>query len=236
VDGSGNVCVGGYFTGEVDFDPGPGQTIRSGGWMFLSKFDSSGNFVWSYTPSGDGSGTCRSLVVDSDGNLFAAGSYFGTIDFDPGAGTDEHTAAYEDGFLVKLDKSGQYLWAQTWGGPGLDRGYGVTVGPSGDLYVVGQFDSTCQFGDFSVTSNGDLDAFLCSFSQTGDIQWVRTWGGAHSDDASEVVAAPSGYLYIAGDFHGVVDFDPGPGEDVLFGTDFRASGYLLKLLSTGYMY
>ena len=59
-DESGNVYVTGNFSGKVDFDPGPGvdehKSIGDDD-LFLSKFDSSGNFIWARTWGGQNQST-----------------------------------------------------------------------------------------------------------------------------------------------------------------------------------
>ncbi|MBK8144482.1 MAG: SBBP repeat-containing protein [Bacteroidetes bacterium] len=49
VDGSGNVYTTGFFTGTVDFDPGPGisnLTCVGDKDIFISKLDAMGHFLW----------------------------------------------------------------------------------------------------------------------------------------------------------------------------------------------
>jgi hypothetical protein len=58
-----------------------------------------------------------------------------------------------------------------------------------------------------------MDVFLSKFDSEGKFQWVRTWGGKDWDIGYGVAADDSGSLYVAGNFEGTVDFDPGPGVD-----------------------
>ena len=56
VDKSGSAYVTGSFPGTVDFDPGSGVdehgSINGSYDVFLSKFDSAGNFLWAKTWGG----------------------------------------------------------------------------------------------------------------------------------------------------------------------------------------
>ena len=107
IDSSGNVYTTGYFTGTVDFDPGAGTSnLTSVGStdIFISKLDSSGNFVWAKSMGGTGTDQANSISIDSSSNIYTTGYFAGTVDFDPGAGTSNLTSASgsNDIFILKL--------------------------------------------------------------------------------------------------------------------------------------
>jgi hypothetical protein len=89
VDGSGNVYGVGEFGGTVDFDPGPGTAyLSSPNGVAPLKLDPSGNLlsVWHFGGNGtpdSGSG----LALDAGGNVYTAGAYSGTWNFDTGSQT-----------------------------------------------------------------------------------------------------------------------------------------------------
>ena len=113
VDSSGNVYTTGYFQGTVDFDPGTGTSnLTSAGSadVFVSKLDSSGNFVWAKRFGGVSNDYGYSIAVDSSGNVYTTGYFEGTADFDPGAGTSNLTpAGGADVFVLKLTSSGEAM-------------------------------------------------------------------------------------------------------------------------------
>ena len=58
-----------------------------------------------------------SVTVDSSGNIYTTGLFQGTVDFDPGAGTANLTSnGLHDVFVLKLNSSGNYVWAKSFGG------------------------------------------------------------------------------------------------------------------------
>ena len=219
IDGSGNVYVTGYFEGTVDFDPGSGvdnhTSNGSAGDVFLSRFDSWGAMKWAHTWGGSDWDEGLGVAVDGPGNVYVTGWFSGTVDFDPGSGVDNHTShGHTDVFLSKLDSSGAFQWARTWGGSDdWDEGRGVGVDGSGNVYVTGFFRDTADFdpgsGVDNHTSNGD-DVFLSKFDSSGAFIWARTWGG---NWGYGVAVDGSDNVYVTGEFYGTVDFDPGSGVD-----------------------
>jgi hypothetical protein len=149
LDASGNVIVGGYYQNTVDFDPGRGTTTLSPvGGGFIAKLNGSGGLVWARAlESGTASGgSVNELAVDTAGNIYATGSFSGTIDLDPGAGVDSHTSnGGGDIYVVKLDGAGNFGWGETFGGPGGDIGFGIAVDASGTVHVVGSYSQSVDF-------------------------------------------------------------------------------------------
>ena len=74
----------------------------------MSKLNSSGAYVWAKSFGGSLNGVGRSIAVDSSGNVYTTGFFYGTIDFDPGAGTTNLTSAGQDDvFVSKLNSLGE---------------------------------------------------------------------------------------------------------------------------------
>ena len=90
IDNSGNVYTTGLFGGPVDFDPGAGSynlTSFGGADIFLSSLDASGNFVSARQLGGNGSDFGNGLTIETNGNIYVAGQFSTTADFEPCPGT-----------------------------------------------------------------------------------------------------------------------------------------------------
>ncbi|MFC1976173.1 SBBP repeat-containing protein [Chloroflexota bacterium] len=109
LDRPGDIYITGTFHGTVDFDPGPGEfniTSDGDGDIFVSKLDSDGNFVWTRSMGGAKFEEGIGIVVDETGNIYTAGRFQGTADFDPGSGTFNLTSTgFDDIFVSKLTGS-----------------------------------------------------------------------------------------------------------------------------------
>lgn len=175
VDASGNVYTKGTFAGTVDFDPGPltNNLTSASPNTFVSKLDTSGNFLWirNWSTTGNPIG---SLALDTSGNIYSTGIFEGTTDFDPGTGTfNITTAGVYDIFTSKLTTNGDFVWAKAMGGYGYDKGYSIAVDASGkNVYTAGSFaiinggqaDFDPGPGSAILTATGFSDGFIQKMS------------------------------------------------------------------------
>ena len=219
VDATGNVYTTGYFWGTGDFDPGSGTfNLTSAGNhdVFISKLNSSGNFLWAIQMGDTGADWGRSLTVDPSGNLYTTGEFYGTVDFDPGPGTFNLTSAgIYDIFVQKLDASGNLVWAKNMGGASGDYGFSIKLNGSGNVYVAGAFGDTADFdpgaGTFFLTAEGLFDIFILKLDVSGNFIWAKKMGGIYPDLAYAIEVDVSDNVYSTGIFASTADFDPGPG-------------------------
>ncbi len=171
--------------------------------------------VYSFTKTmgGTSNDLGQSVAVDSSGNVYITGSFRGTVDFDPGAGTDTHiSAGEEDIFLTKFDSNGGYVYTKTMGGTDHDYGRSVAVDSSGNIYITGYFQGTADFDPGAAVDNhlsaGLEDIFLTKFDSNGGYVYTKTMGGTNSDYGRSVAVDSSGNIYITGSFQETVDFNP----------------------------
>ena len=184
-DAIGNVYTTGFFEGSVDFDPGAGTlNLTSAGSydIFIQKLDSNGNLIWAKSMGGTGSDYGTSITNDALGNMYTTGSFEGTVDFDPGAGTFNLTSAgYNDIFIQKLDPNGNLIWAGSMGGIGTDIGISITTDALGNVCTTGRFRDTADFdpgaGTLNLTSAGDYDIFVQKLDPNGNLIWAKSMGG-----------------------------------------------------------
>jgi hypothetical protein len=109
---------------------------------------------WARTWGGSDSDEGYSVAIDGSGNVYVTGEFEDTVDFDPGAGVDSHASnGMWDVFLSKFDPNGNFVWARTWGGSGLDGGPSVAIDGSGNAYITGCFEGTVDFDPGAGTEN-----------------------------------------------------------------------------------
>ena len=221
-DASGNIYIAGYFQDTVDFDPSSGVDIytSNGGYdIFVQKLDANGNYLWTKTFGGSNSEVGRSITTDTSGNIYIAGYFKETVDFDPSSSVDIYTSnGSNDAFVQKLDANGNYLWTKTFGGTANEYAQSITMDASGNIYIAGYFQDTVDFDPSSgidiYTSNGFYDAFVQKLDANGNYLWTKTFGGTSAEYAKSITTDALGNIYIAGYFQETVDFDPSSSVDI----------------------
>lgn len=220
LDVSGNVYITGRFQGTADFDPGPAVfNLSSAGNfdIFVSKLDTAGNFMWARRMGGSGDDRGYFIALDASGNIYTAGYFSGTSDFNPDPLTAFNliSVGSSDIFVSKLDVDGNFVWARRMGGSVTDWALYMTLDLSGNIYTTGRFQGTADFdpgpGIFNLVSGGNFDIYVSKLDTAGNFVWAKQMGGSGYEGGYAIASDTLGNIYITGEFEGTADFDPGPG-------------------------
>ena len=251
VDGSGNVFTTGVFSNTLDFDPGAGVTnLTSAGDadIFVDKLNAAGNFVWARNMGGINYDNGLAIAADASGNVYMTGTFAGTADFDPSAGTQSlvSSAASDDNFICKLNASGIFLWAKSIGNANGDYSPSIAVDASGNVFTTGILEGTLDLdpgaGTQNLSSAGILDVYISKLDASGNYVWAKKLGGAGNDAPTSIAVDPEGSVYTTGSFGGTAeDFDPGAathnlasaGSDDIFISKLNAAGNYVWAASMG---
>lgn len=218
IDLSGNTYVAGSFEGSIDFSGKGSAVLHSygGADVFLLKLNNSGGFDWAANVGGGGTDEAYSVENDLSGNVYVSGTFEGTVDFDPGAGTQFRTSnGRSDAFVLKLDANGNFMWVYTFGGNDDEAALSLDLDASGHLLIGGYFSDAVDFdngaGSDIQISVGLKDGFVLQLSTSGSFSWAKTIGGSGDDMIRALELDAAGNVLLAGSFHNTVDFDPGGG-------------------------
>lgn len=185
---SGAIIVGETASRDGDVQQGYGGID---GWAI--RIDRHGKLLWSKTFGGKANEQIYGVTATADGNFLLVGATESTDgDFKTNQGKT-------DVLLVKIDKSGNTLWAKTLGGNGFDTAFSVTKSYDGKIAIAGTTSSTA--GEIRARYEGS-DAFIAQLDDSGALVWYRSYGGSGNDGANSIsplspIEDAGGYL-IAG--------------------------------------
>ncbi|MFT3794300.1 SBBP repeat-containing protein [Flavobacterium sp.] len=241
-DAEGNVYVTGVFQDVADFDPSDGiVTLTSAGSLdiFVVKLNEYGDFVWARSFEGTEYEESNGIGVDSDGNVYVSGYFYAPLDFDPGEGEHILTAVSGDGFLVKLNANGSFIWAKQFGGSDFDLATGMKTLPNGDVYISGNFTDTADF-DPSPTETYNLTAdagtggiYLMQLKANGDfVKAVKIGQVVNGGYGLSVDLDSTGAAYVTGYLTGVGTFVTDGGTVTMTPSEYL-NGYVAKITNEG---
>lgn len=206
-DDLGSVLITGEFKDTINFNPNMGtpDLISEGNLdIFLAKYDSSGNHLWSKSIGSTVDDYSNDITTDSDNNVLISGSFRTNLDFDPGINTSTLTPSGSfDIFFAKYDSAGDYLWAKNIGGTSMDVGYGIAVdNVLGGILVTGYFFGTSDFdpgpGSADLSSEGMEDIFFAKYDSNGNFLWANSLGSASNDFGHSIISDNYGNVIVSG--------------------------------------
>lgn len=159
---------------------------------------------WSQRFGGSGFDATRSVAVDSDGNVFAAGTFTGTVNL---GGDDLVASGPSDIFLAKYRADGSHLWSRRIGSTAFEYVTAIALDNAGDVIMTGSFSGIVDFGGGGRVAAG-ISMFLAKYSADGAHAWSQAFGNTAWDQAFGTALATDGSNNIAvtGQFSGTVSF------------------------------
>lgn len=165
-DNSGNIYVSGETKGQVK-----GDTNKGLGDIFLARFDTSGNKIWSRQIGSRSSDSSLGLTIDGTGAICIAGNTTGNLGLSKNSGL-------ADIFLVKYYTCGNKPWTTELGTDKNEFCGGIASDKAGHVYVAGYTEGT--FADNK--NSGYADIFIMSYKINGLIvseqEGITVLGGA----------------------------------------------------------
>ena len=249
VDKDGSIYTIGNFHGNVDFDPGPVWNLFSSAGFadaYINKLDSAGNHVWTAAISGTGQQQGHAIAVDDSGNVYTAGIFDGSTDFDPDTttfflntgGNNKHL------FLSKLNADGSFAWAHQLEVPVSFStipipGWHISLDGEGNVYTTGKFAGTVDFdpgpGQSNLTSaySNQFETFILKLTSAGQFDWAERLENISTGDNLGVASAAfsSGEVVTIGEFDNSVDFDPSSASQVLSSQGSTPDIYIQRMFS-----
>jgi len=207
-DNNDNIYVVGETHGEFDGESNNGKPD-----IFISKFNVSGDRLWSRIHGSNAIETASSVAVDSRGNAILAGYTYGEFN-------NQTNAGYSDNILIKFNSEGSQLWTRIFGSVQAEEIFDITTDSNDNIYVTGH-----TLGEFDgQTNSGGTDIFLSKYSPDGLGLWTKNIGNADDEAGYGVVLDANNNIYLSGHIWGELEGHTNNGCSDLYIAKLNPSG------------
>ncbi len=205
--------------------------------IWLSKYNSSGNLVWSKTIGGSNNDYGTSIIPTTDGNFVISG-YTASND-----GDVPNNIGMHDFYVCKINNNGDVLWSKNYGFMSHDHAHKIIQTKDGGFFVGGYADYSGIQGTPGDGNHGEghtLKGYNSSakhgvgeylgirLDANGNFMWYRYFGGTQNDRINDIVESNDGGFVLVG-YSESVDFD-------ITNNKGSYDYWILKLDSSGHLH
>jgi len=212
------VAVSGGFSDSINVN---GTTLTSVGAAdgFIVKLTTNGDFAWAKRFGGGGDEFALGVTVDNSGDVWLTGSFFGTADF---GGGPLNSGTSHDMYLAKLAAAnGAHLFSKRFGSDQADDGHTVVVDAANNIFVVGSFYGSVDFGGPSpLVASQKGSIVVAKYTAAGAYLWAKASSGTDFHSPKFATVDQAGDLVIAGSFSGTLTFGGQPLSSVSTWPDY----------------
>jgi len=249
-DYSGNILISGTFWGSINI----GNTILNSAGaddVFISKYNSSGNFLWAKRAGGEEREYSGFISTDPDNNIYFAGEFLSKD-----VTVDNYSITLEQGdgniLFAKLDTDGNVLWVTSKAGSPIYGGdwhcfpTGIQTDNQGYSYIKGWHGDSTYFDNIMLRSPYGLgfSYFIAKFDTDGNTIWANSiTEHKYGFDYNQFDLDYIGNVYLGAQIRDTIHFGNdftyiNVGNNDLFVTKYTTDGILdwVKIMesSTGY--
>jgi len=205
VDAAGNIYITGSATIDV-IDFGGQPFDPAGEDVYLAKFGSNGQHLWSNLYVNTGSQRGRQLAVMPNGDVVIIGDTDGDTNLGGGIIVK---GGNRDFFVARYaGTDGSYMWGKLFGGVSDQFGRDIAVGADGSILITGGFTGSIFWGiGANRTAVGTSDLFVAQLNPaTGDhIQNFQAGKPLTTAIGTSLGSDAAGNVTVFGHFNGSMD-------------------------------
>lgn len=182
---------GGYIIAGYSYSNNGNVSGNHGGSDYwIVKLNAAGNIQWQKSLGGSQIDEAYSIKETFEGDYVIAGY---SLSNDGDVYNNHGNADY---WIIKIDATGNTLWARCMGGSKDDRATSIQL-TTDDGYIVSGYSSSSD-GDV-ISNHGNRDLWILKLNSVGVIQWQSTLGGSGDEPAAYSVrqTTDGGYVVAA---------------------------------------
>ncbi len=219
VDPSGDVIIGGVYSGPLDAGGGALPASLDSADLCLIKLDgASGAHVWSQGFPAAGAQKFSKILAAPSGDVVAYGDGAAALSFGgpalvPFGGTDI--------FVARFGSAGQHLWSNVIGSPVDDIAVGAAIAEDGSAVFSATSLGGLKIGATQLNNQGGTDAFVWNMTSAGGFGWKLQAANPQGQYAGGVMIDGAGNVLVSVLFQGTISLGTpitavGPGLDHAF--------------------
>jgi len=246
VDDDGYIYVTGFWSNDdADFD---GFTLSNPEWDndcqpmgYIGKLDSDGNWIWVDKFDGikdqRGSRDNR-LAIDDFSNIYVVGGFqnrepnqVGTY----GPYTISSNGEW-DAFIFKMDKDGNWLWAEGFGSNKTDRANSIAIDVCNDVYITGEYRNPMVFPGANASNGTDTlshkqkrDVFVAKMNNQGEWKWAKRARSSGTDKPYQMSVDANKQVFLGGTTKDTLVFNDNLSVGPQIPGDTTASSWVAQL-------
>ncbi|OFY86738.1 MAG: hypothetical protein A3F72_00105 [Bacteroidetes bacterium RIFCSPLOWO2_12_FULL_35_15] len=209
-DAENNIYVTGGFRGTQTF----GTTILTsygGSDVYVVKYDDQGNFIYAKNAGSPLDDRGNDIAFDHTNHLYITGEFKAKAIFGNDTINNNGSDDDRDIFVARMSKTGVFEWVKKAGSNnGGDRGNGIVVNNTGNIFVTGQYKDTAKFGGFIevYTGPGDIQIFIAAIDSLGKWRWVLNGGSISDDRGNGITCDNDCNVFADGFYENTLNFYP----------------------------
>ncbi len=137
------------------------------------------------------------LTVTDDGYIYTTGEFGGSIKLSESETIQ--SAGSLDGYILKFTPQFDLVWSRSFGGPHSECPASITISKKGEIYVIGTYHGMVVAETFSTpVQQGVCDLFMIKYDTDGNLQWLKSGGGADQDKVWEMTIDDHDNIFVSG--------------------------------------
>src|ERR1035437_9851091 len=153
--------------------------------IIVTSLKSQTSFIWGKQIGSDKEEYALNHVIDNNGNIYVSGKTRGMM--------AAKNLGQNDGFITKIDSSGNTLWTRQFGSEGDEDVQWSAIDNKGFVYITGSTTGVLNNKNF-----GKEDIFVVKYDMDGNLEWTKQFGTDSTDISKGICTDNSGNIYITG--------------------------------------
>lgn len=205
VDSDQHLYISGRFNDTLYYSSG--VLISSGGMdAFMAKVTPQGQISWIKKLGGLGENDINGIVPDGLGNLWVAGYYRNTGEFDNDTLTSP--IGFYSVYLAKYDTAGNLLLLKHFNADEKLYIHAIDCDYNGNPVIAGSFTGTIYWDSIPMVNNSAdyTDPYVVKLNGQGAVLWAQRAWSSFDDEALDIKVADDNSIYITGSFRTTLNF------------------------------